>query len=547
MEAVLPNQSRAAPAVCLERRMSVQDKLTAAVQDENWGLAESLVREELQRTGDPRSLITLANTLEQRNRLEAAEALLLSAVGDAPPPDALHGLAALQYRRQKFEACERTLEQLIAMAPAGAPLSAYEMLAKLRVARGRHQEARAAMALGVLNHPDQIEFVAAYAALLPPEQAIVELENHARAISGQPGKVAYLTLRITKYRAPLQRRVQGLPHYGTSWRDTYQWPDAPGLLQLKGALDTEIAAGSRRVSACMERACIALAEGAWEEAEAIFSHVRSGPKRTQADFIAFGARFHQELDALSDDDILKDLPPVARIRSPALQAGETIFIASDPTYFTNFTLPFLRQVEAQEVPLDVQVHLLDGAAAEWDQVDQAVGALKTVRVTLTAEASGARQKGPRYARNYFHAVRYIRLFETLKRSNRRTWIFDADVQLLRDPTAMLAKLADCDVTLRTSPSSFEPTVKVTASCVGLSPTPLGLAFARRVAAYISYWKSRDTWAWGVDQAALFSSYAYMAAHEQTPRTVFLDDQAMNDKTGDTGAIKFLSGLDKYFA
>lgn len=459
--------------------------------------------------------------------------------------DELARRAVAQYQQQDFEACEQTLEHLLAVAPAAADLASVRLLVKLKVRKGQPDAARAVMAAAVQARPGATDFVAAYADMLPPDAAIAELEKHLRRVANDPSRVAYLLLRRTTYRAPLQRRARGEPDYGTSWSDTYRWPDAGALPPLKQALTTEIAMGSKRATARLDLAYIALAEGAWDRAETFLADLRASPKRTPADFSAFGAAFHAGLDAMSDHDIVGGLAPVQRLRTPAPQRGVTLMISSDPAYFSRFTLPFLRQLEAARIPADVHVHLLDGAAAEWAEVDTAVSDLTAVRVTLTAEASGAAAQGLTYARNYYHAIRYVRLFEELRRGARPIWMLDADVRLQRDPMPLFASLQDYDLALRTTPCAFEPVLKITATCVGISPTERGLAFARRVAAYITHWKNKGTWAWGVDQLALFSSYAHMSTRDQTPHTLFLDDSAMNDKTGDTGALKFLSGIDKY--
>jgi hypothetical protein len=125
------------------------------------------------------------------------------------------------------------------------------------------------------------------------------------------------------------------------------------------------------------------------------------------------------------------------------------------------------------------------------------------------------------------------------------WMLDCDVQLLRDPRPLFASLNTTDLALRTNSCSFEPMLKITASCVGIAPTEKGLEFARRVAAAIIHWKTRGTWNWGVDQIALFSAYAHMSTQGREPKTLFLDNLAMNDKVGDTGAIRFMSGMDKF--
>lgn len=476
--------------------------------------------------------------------LEEAQRLL-TAAGDAAPPALLARLAVLHYQRQAFEASERALDRLIAIAPATADLASVRLLAKLKMRAGRRDEAVALLAQAAAARPGATDFAAAYADMLPPEAAVAALESHLRGVAADPSRVAYLLLRITTIRAPLCRRARGLPAYGTSWPDTFQWPDADALPRLKHALEAELAAGSRRATARLDLAYIALAQGDWDRAETFLAALRNGPKRTPADFSAFGTAFHAGLDAMSEHDISSTLAPVQRLASPPVSSGETVMIGCDPAYFARFTLPFLRQMDAAQIAADVHIHLLDGAETEWVEVKEALAALAHVRATLTAETSGAAVKGASYARTYYHAIRYVRLYEELQRARRPVWMFDADVRLQHDPRPLLASLRTRDLALRTNPCAFEPVLKITASCVGVVPTARGLAFARRVASAIIHWKNRGTWAWGVDQLALFSSYAHMSAHGQEPHTLFLDDTAMNDKTGDIGAIKFLSGIDKY--
>jgi hypothetical protein len=210
-------------------------------------------------------------------------------------------------------------------------------------------------------------------------------------------------------------------------------------------------------------------------------------------------------------------------------------------------LPFLRQLEAMQIPVAVHVHLLDGVETEWADARGHLEGLRHVAITLTAEASRAAAQGRPYARNYYHAVRYVRFYEELQRAKKPMWMLDCDVQLLRDPRLFLASLKTVDLALRTNPCSFEPMLKITASCVGIAPTSRGLEFARRVAATVIHWKNRGTWNWGVDQIALFSAYGHMSAQGREPTTLFLDNVAMNDKVGDTGAIRFMSGIDKFAA
>ncbi len=471
---------------------------------------------------------------------------ILSAAGPVTARDVLDRLSLIQYERQDFRACERTLERLLTLAP-DAPLEIHQRLSKAKAADGRPDEARAVIARAAAAHPAATEFVAAHADMLPPDEAVRELKKHLHIVGGDPGRTAYTLLRISTTRAAGRRAERGLPPHGTSWPDTYQWPDHEALPELKDALTNEIVAGSTRASVWADLACVALADGNWERAEECFAKLRKGPKRSAADFHAFGRAFHTGLDALGDAEIVAGLAPVERLTAPAPQSGVSIFIGSDPVYFARFTLPLLRGAEAAAMPLDVNVHILDGTPAVWAEIAHAVGELKSLRVTLTTEASGAASQGGHYARLYYHAVRYVRVFEELKRARRPLWVLDADVRLLRDPRALLASIERYDLAINTRPAELSPSLKLTAACVGLAPTPRGLEFARRVAAYITHWKNKGAWGWGIDQVALFSSYAHMSAEDRQPSTLFLDDTAVNWRTGDNGVIKLMPGMDKYSA
>lgn len=458
----------------------------------------------------------------------------------------LRRTAIANYARQSFADCEAAYAQLIATAPAHATLEDYLQLAKLKAVRQGKTAAQAVMADALRTHPGDTFFVAAYADQLEPADAIALLTQHLAEIGGDPGRRAYVLRRLTLHRAPQIRSQAGhAPDIAQTWDDTYRWPDPEGLAALKHALHAELAAGSRRATAFLDLAHVLIAEGAWDDAEILLAQLRAGGKRTPADFSAFGRAFHEVLDNLSDDDIVRDLPPVEELAAPHRQRDETIFMASDPVYFRRFTLPFARQLDAMDIAVDLHVHLLDGDQTDWADATTHVENLKTVRVRVSAEASNVRAQGMTNARLYYHAVRYIRLYQELARADRPIWVLDADVALTRDPRTVFAALQPADIALRGCPCAFEPMLKFTASCVGFAPTALGIAFARRVAAYIATWKARGTWGWGVDQLALLSAYAHMAQQGAAPKTLFLDAAAMSEKTQSGGAIRFMSGLDKF--
>jgi hypothetical protein len=166
-------------------------------------------------------------------------------------------------------------------------------------------------------------------------------------------------------------------------------------------------------------------------------------------------------------------------------------------------------------------------------------------VALSVEDSGAAAQDDASAKVYFHAVRFIRFYGELKRTGRPMWLLDVDVDLLQDPMPLLRQLNEFDLAVQTNPCSFEPTSKFKAACVGISPTARGLAYARRIAAYIFYWRRRGEWWWGIDQVALFSSYAHDASRGEAPRTLFLDAMAVRGSGQTGGVFYFPAGLVKF--
>lgn len=525
--------------------MSPKKRFEAALAAGDWAAAEGVLRHELAVSGDPRVLLMLATFLRNHGRLVEAEALVAPAVETAPTAELLNHLALIQYERRDFAASEKTLDRLVAMAPSGAGLAAYRLAAKVkRVVRG-DAAAREILLNAAHAHPGRADFMIAYADTLPAEEAIAALEKYVSETPLDPGSLANLRYRIMLYRAPLVRRMRGLADYGVSWADTYRWPDSDSLGHLKAALDAQVAAGAKGAATKLLLAYAAAAEGDWDSANAHLAGVRSGTERTPADFTAFGKAFHSNLDAVTDADIFAGLAPVQRILAPPPQTGETLFVSSDPKYFVKFTIPFLRRLDAMAAPADVHVHLLDGPESEWASAREALGAFSNTRVTLTAEASGVAAQGAVSARTYYHAVRYLRLFEELQRCRSPMWILDVDIHVQRDPRPLFTSLAHADVAMRTHPCAFESVMKIAASCIGVAPTPLGIAYARRVAAYITHWRKLGTWGWGIDQVALFSSYAHMDTMGTAPETLFLDDTAITGPTGNSGILKHDHGVDKY--
>lgn len=496
---------------------------------------------------NPHFLRLLAITLSRQDRMADAEAVLRRCVAAEPSADALGFLADVQYRLHAFADCEATLERVVDLGAATA--AQYRLLAKLKSVAGNVREAQALLRKALDRAPDDIELMVAYGDSFSatPDEACAVYEALLPRVAGQLHLTSYLLKRLTLQRARANRISAGLlPDTSSSWQDTCVWPDPEGLARLHQALVAEVGAGSSaRAGAYVDLGCVALLHQNWAMAEALFAHVRNAMREPVTDCAAFGAAFHEPLEKWSDADIFAGLAPVQQVLMLRPQAPVTLFLASDYGYFTRFSLQFVKSLEAAGVRADVQIHLLDGKPAQWSDAAAALSFAKTVRVGLSAEASGVMEQGLAQARLYYHAVRFIRLYEEVKRTGRATWLLDADVYYGRDPASVFEQFKGFDVALCGVPSSFEPTLKIAGGCVGIAPTAPGLEYARRVAAYIAYWKANDRWTWGVDQLGLYSCYARMYELNRLPATQFLDRDVCARVGERDSVFQFPAGIEKY--
>lgn len=521
--------------------------LTALQSGDNAGAEAALTPLLAVRPDDPQLLRLLAIALVRQNRPHEAEPLLRRFVAVEPSADSLTFLADVQYRIQAFADCEVTLTRIIGMN-AATPVQ-LRQLAKVKSVTGKAEEARTLLREALERAPDNIDLIAAYGDSFAdvPARACEALEEMLPRVAGRPDHTSYLLKRITLHRARANRLAAGLnPDLAASWQETCDWPDPEGLARLQQALMRELTAGATaRGGAYLDLAYIALAHQNWAFGEHLLGLIRRSMREPTADCAAFGAAFHEPLERQTDAQFLEGFVPVRHVFRLVPQAPATMFVACDHAYFKRFTLPFVKSLEDAGIRADVQIHLLDGDAGQWAAAAADLAFARVVHLGLSAETSGALAQGPARARLYFHAARFIRLYQDITRTGRATWLLDADVRLVRTPIPLFKAFKGFDVAISGNPSAFEPTAKITASCIGIAPTELGLEYARRVAGYIAHWKAQDRWGWGVDQMALYSCYARMCELGRTPATQFLDGQVFHGLSEATGVFDFLGGVRKY--
>ncbi len=139
------------------------------------------------------------------------------------------------------------------------------------------------------------------------------------------------------------------------------------------------------------------------------------------------------LESVNVEDIEAELPPVIEsIVLPASSAG-TLFLCSDPKYFYRFTAPLLLSLEAVGVSSRAQIHIMDGESLDLAKTKEFLSRFKHVQCGLSFEKSGLGDKPPKQRVLYFHAVRYVRLFQALSSGGGPFCITDVDGLFIKDP------------------------------------------------------------------------------------------------------------------
>jgi len=499
---------------------------------------------------DPRTLVTLAKTLLPRGQFDACAAAARHALQTCPTAAVLQILAESLWLLNAFDECDAVLEQLIGVVSDDTVEWAYRRRAKIKSRQGDHGTAQEILRDAHRRFPQNYNLLAGYTDLLAVTDAAAASAELRRAIESiaNPSARSFLLKRMTLYGIAERRRQKGLsPESACSWQDVCTWRDPEGLAALTASLREEAAKPTIRIEALMDLGSCAAAGMNWEEAERYFGHVRRSQPGTFADIANFDPALYASLETKTDEMLFGDLPPVADIlrRSPA--SDTSIFLASDPKYHAAFTGPLLRTLDLstyRAIP-HIHVHLLDGEMREWQEVATELASLKRLSVSLSAEASRAKEQGPVYARIYYHAIRFIRFYQEVKRSNRPSWILDVDVNILRDPEAGLSVLPHFDLAVSGLPQVFDPWGKLMAACVGISPTPAGLRYARLVAAYVAHTKTMGLWRWNVDQMAMFTALAHLDRAGGMPTTFFLQPDFVCLNSERTGLFQFPSGINKY--
>jgi tetratricopeptide (TPR) repeat protein len=261
--------------------------------------------------------------------------------------------------------------------------------------------------------------------------------------------------------------------------------------------------------------------------------------------IEFSPDFYQRIASKSDDDLRAGLPPVVNLVHAEFSADPIIYLSCNYDYFADFGRPMLLSINEVARNAQVHLHIMDPPPDIATRISDFQKLIPNTNLAVSAETVGVIEKGVNAARCYYHAVRFIRLYDHLKHYRRPLWLMDVDAVLNRDPQVMFESASDADIAFRARPGRWEPWNQHNASVLGINPTPLGFEYLRLVAAYVAEFYAKDRLRWGIDQLAMYGVHEYMRDAGRAPNVKLLDDRAVDYEANDDGFVWCNSGKGKF--
>jgi tetratricopeptide (TPR) repeat protein len=475
---------------------------------------------------------------------KAARAVLAIEMSNAA---AWERLVRIQSTTRDYEGLEQSYERLDRLTPGRMDI--LLRLAKVKQVRGNRTDALAVARRAHEVNPTDPSAVIMMAGLAGPgDSVILDLEAFVRNPTIAQSSATEVHASLVDMQNQAARRNAGLPpDRAISWDDLCTWKDAAGLQAFKVSLRRALAAPMASSDVLVHLGDIALRQGKWNVAEERFAWLRRRPIGFVTDITILEDELWQSIAKMSTADIRAGLPDLVYLRrgDPRL-AAYSVFLSSDPIYFKRFTVQVLRALKSAVPRCHVHVHLSDGDEAAWlECADIAVAAFGP-SLTVSAEKSDARARDGANAKNYYHAIRYVRFHQYREEVDHPLWILDVDAQINGDPSDQLSHLPSSDLAFVGNPNALVPWGKIAGLFVGAANTAPAREHLRLTAGFIATMMRQSRLRWFIDQLALYLAYQYLRRVGRAPTAWFPDETLVTTKSeARTAKFNFVIGARKH--
>jgi tetratricopeptide (TPR) repeat protein len=499
------------------------------------------------RPNDPSSLERLGLILGNLNLRDDAIAVLEAALSQGA------SVTAVLYLAAHYEAAGRPTDAWTCYKRVlkVAPKDTYTLLklGALKDKFGDKPGARECYRLAYESNPDDIETTSKYTNALwakDPETALSYSERLVAMHKDSPEhRIGALGLVICQ-KEWYERIKRGLMPYHCSRVDELFFNFGLDYVKQLEATYREVLAVKRIPSMLIGLAAARFAQKDRHDAEALLSasDIQSKLAGTIYENIRFAPAFYDELRAMPDEDLLRDIPPLIEVTLPCPDPKGVLYLSCNYMYFYAFALPMIVSMCDRSPLTAVHVHIMDADEEQTALALAFLKALNPLKFALSIERPGL-QTGKTDARCYYHAIRFIRYYEHLKLYNSPLWLMDVDAVVNRDLGELFGQLEGKDVAMRIRPGRLEPWNQFNACIVGASQTPASLEYFRLVAAYIAHFHQKKMLRWGIDQLAMYGVYADMEDRSQAPTLALLGEPEVDYDYREDGFVWCNSGIGKF--
>ena len=506
--------------------------------------AEAIFREAVRvDPANARASHYLASIYLQQNRRAEAETVLINAANRKPLVDSMRMLADIFDTSNRVKQAAICYETILNALPTDVAtlIKLGEAREKLEDKAGAIESYRRAMAA----KPDDINAVFKYANALGDAElaeAVRAVEDLLARHSGLPERVTILSFLLSRKESSERIRRGEMPYHCARVDELFFSHALEYAKQFEHSTAALYAANPDNVKVRLmhgnAKFCLRdrhAAEALWQPETQPGSVVET---------VRFSQSFFDELKTFSDADLIRGLPPVLTPLPPRADPRGTLYLSCNAMYFHAFALPMIISLHERSPETSLHMHIMDIDAAGTEQAAAVLKKLGGDKFSLSVERPGL-DGNTIPGRCYYHAIRFIRLYDLLRELKSPLWLMDVDAVVNRDLGEMFDMMKGSDASMRIRPGRLEPWNQFNACVVGANPTPTSLAYFRSIAAYTAYFYHRDRLRWGIDQLAMYGVFEDMRDRGQAPALALLGEREVDYNYRDGGFIWCNSGAPKF--
>jgi Tfp pilus assembly protein PilF len=491
--------------------------------------------------------LRLGVLLMSRNALQEAEPILVRAVKLQTTLDSVTALATLFENTGRLAQAEALFTDIVNSIPNHGPT--WARLGAISERKPDRPTARDYYRRASEVDPSDLSSLIRYAILCwddRPAETVAVLDRVLADPKSTDGARTKALMGLLLYKEFYERRQRGLmPYHATSLDELFFTFCADEFALLRDLVLRDAAARPNDVGILVRKLLMLFCSKDRAGAQEVLNLIQPHLKGQIWETLSFDPAFYRMLESMSDAELTRGLPPVTELQSATFADEHVAFLSCNYAYFAAFAVPMIRSLAHVSPGAQLHVHIMDGSDAELAGALDLCRGLTTLKIALTAETTGLARTDKMAARCYYHAVRFIRYHDLIKRYRRTIWLMDVDALFHRDPHEMYKVLGEQDAAFRIRAGRFEPWNQFNACIVAASPRPASLAYFRLIAAYIAHFHQRNTLRWGIDQLAMYGVFEYLRDEGKAPSLAFLDDRALDYDYREDGIVWCNSGAAKF--